>query len=234
MVTNAPARQICWGKLIPLGNNAIRQIPLKDTTEPTPSGGGACYEALQMRVRWLLLLAFAALPLARPALAHAHGVGRGSTLRASDLPPSALKRQILDVERRVKEQGQRPELVKQPLAEAIRAAERARSARVSGDARHGGMLEKLGEQWVSVAKELLRAAELEKKAAVEARRARDLVIKVDRAEALLVEQHARIGRLGTQVKGLDNKVKDDANRTKVEERDRVAPKPKPPTKKERP
>lgn len=185
-------------------------------------------------MRWLLVLALGLSPLVCSTAAHAHGGAAPSKLRASDLPPSPLKRQILDIERQVKEQRHRPELVKAPLAEAIRAAERARSARVAGDARHGGMLEKLGEQWVSVARELLRAAELEKKAAVEARRARDLVIKVDRGEALLVEQHARIGRLGTEVKGLDHKVKDDANRTKVEERGRLAPKPKPPTKKGQP
>ena len=188
-----------------------------------------CQRVLRSEQMWTRLLVLALVVISCSSAAHAHAGGARATLRASDLPPSTLKRQILDVERRVKEQKHRPELVKAPLAEAIRAAERARSARVAGDARHGGMLEKLGEQWVNVATELLRAAELEKKAAVEARRARDLVIKVDRAEALLVEQHARIGRLGTEVKGLDHKVKDDANRTKAQERERLAPK-----KKERP
>jgi hypothetical protein len=167
----------------------------------------------------------------------AHGGGGGGyTPDASDLPAGPLKRQILDVEQRVQNQKHKPELVKQPLGDALRAAERARGARASGDRLHGSLLDKLGEQWVKVANALLRAVEIERKAATEARRARELRLKVERAQALLAEQHARVGRLQAEVKSLEAKVKGDAVRTKEQEKERLggskpAPAPSPAPKK---
>jgi hypothetical protein len=145
---------------------------------------------------WLLVVAL----LAWTSTARAHE-GSGYTPDVSDLPPSPLKRQILEVERRVKQGKHRAELVKQPLGDALRAVERARGAR-----------------------------ERERKAAAEAKRARELTVKVQRAEALLTEQHARVGRLQAEVKGLEQKVKGDAQRTKDKERERIEKAPTAPPK----
>jgi acyl-coenzyme A thioesterase PaaI-like protein len=167
--------------------------------------------------------------------AAAHGAPAGAATDPSDLPPGPLKRSILDIEKRV-EEGKHPrEIVELPKGEALRAAERARGAHAAGDGRHGGMLSKLAEQWVGVAVALLRAAEIEKKATSEAKRVRALRVEVERAEALLAEQQARLGRLQAEVKAAEAGVRGAADRTKLEERERIGAKkpakPPPPEKK---
>ena len=135
----------------------------------------------------------------------AHGGSSTAKIQASDLAPGPLKRQVLDVQKQVREGGHPPQLVKEPLREAVQAAERARGARAAGDKWHGSLLTKLGEQWAHCAAAVVRATEAEAKSRAEAKRLRELTTKLERAEALLAEQQARFGRLQAEVRKAEKK-----------------------------
>ena len=124
---------------------------------------------------------------------------------ASELPPSAAKRLILELQKSVRKEKLSPEVVARPVGEAIRAADRARGARDAGDARNSTLLNKLAEQWASAGKAVLRAVRAERAAKAEAKRLTELATKVKRAEALLHEQQSRFGRLRAELKRLQDK-----------------------------
>ena len=139
----------------------------------------------------------------------------------SDLPPGPLKREILDFQKTVRESGQPESTVKKPLKEALRAAERAQGARAAGDARHGGMLERLAKQWVATGEAVLKAVASEAKAAAAIERVQELTTKLERAEALLVEQQARFGRLQAEIQDAEVKVDQDEDAAAAAERKRL-------------
>jgi len=141
----------------------------------------------------------------------AHGGASTFELEASDLEPGPLKRKILDVEKQVRAGGHSPDLVREPLGEAVEAAERARGARAAGDEWHGGLLTKLGEQWASCAAAVVQATEVEAKARAEAAQLRELTTKLERAEALLAEHQARLGRLQAEVAKAEKKAAAEAS-----------------------
>lgn len=126
---------------------------------------------------------------------------------ASELPASAAKRLILEVQKNVREDKLPKEIVARPLSEAIRAADRARGARDAGDTQHGTLLDKLAEQWASAGEAVLRAVRAERAAQKEAKDLTELSTKLKRAEALLHEQQARLGRLRAELKRLEAKTK---------------------------
>ncbi|MBW2455794.1 MAG: hypothetical protein JRI68_14855 [Deltaproteobacteria bacterium] len=140
----------------------------------------------------------------------ADGGASTAEIEVSDLEPSPLKRQILDVQKQVRAGDLSPDLVREPLEEAVQAGERARGARAAGDKWHGGLLTKLGEQWASCAAAVVRAAEAEGKARADAKQLRELTTKLERAEALLDEQQARLGRLKAEVAKAEKKAAEAA------------------------
>lgn len=162
-------------------------------------------------------------------LAEAHSAGgTGGPPPASELPPGPVKRMILDVQKRLVADDRDPELVEHPIAEALRAAERGRGAVAAGDQVHGGMFDKLAERWAKVATAVLEAVTREAAAKAEAERLQDLEQKVERAETLLSEQQARLGRLEKQVERAEARVEAAEGAARAAERDRTAPKkPKP-------
>lgn len=172
---------------------------------------------------------FVALPAALVVLlaaATAGADGAGGTQApptASELPPGPVKRMILDVQKQVRDDKHAPELVDEPVEEALRAAERARGARAAGDARHGAMLAKLAQQWAEVAQAVLRAATVEAAARAEAARLREATMKVERAETLLSEQQARLGRLQKQVEQAEARAKAARGEVVAAERERTEP-----------
>lgn len=140
---------------------------------------------------------------------------------ASELPPSAAKRAILDVQKTARDAKLPPMLVERPIGEAIRAAERARGARDAGDTVHGTLLDKLAEQWANAGKTVLRAVQAERAAKKATSRLSELATKVKRAEALLHEQQARLGRLRAELKRLEVKTKDQQAAALETEKKRV-------------
>jgi hypothetical protein len=136
------------------------------------------------------------VPVAEPA---SGGADRPSPT-ASDLPPGPIKRAILDLRKAVDAAGQAPDLIAKPLREAVRAADRSSGARAAGDTPHAGLLMRLANQWVAAGEAVLQAVKVEREANQAAKTARDLSTKLQRAEALLTEQQARLGRLRSEVK----------------------------------
>jgi hypothetical protein len=175
------------------------------------------------------LLAIAALTgtllVSGPAWAHGVGDARAK-LNASELEPGPVKRLILDVQKQVRDGKHEATLVEHPIDEAIRAADRARSARAAGDRPHSGMLDKLAEQWAKVGSVVLRAVDTEKSARVDAQRLAELTIKVERAQALLTEQQARLGRLDAELEKAEQTLDAAAKKSANKETKRVAPRKK--------
>jgi hypothetical protein len=152
---------------------------------------------------------------------------------ASELPPSAAKRLILELQKKVREQKLALKLIQRPVGEAIRAAERARGARDAGDTKNGSLFDKLAEQWASAGQAVLRAVGAERAANKEATRLAELSTKLKRAEALLHEQQSRLGRLRAELKQLEAKTKSQkasaagAESARVEKSGTKAPKKTP-------
>ncbi len=156
-----------------------------------------------------------------PAAAHAGGGVVSQAPTVSELEPGPVKRLLLDLQKRLREGKHAPALIQAPVQEALRASDRARSARAAGDGRHAPMLDKLAEQWASAAEAVLRAVETEKKAAAEAQRLAELTTKVERAEALLAEHQARLGRLQAEVKKAEQGIDDAGARAAEREKKRI-------------
>jgi hypothetical protein len=165
---------------------------------------------------WLLVA------IAWPATAGAHGGGRvAEPPTASELEPGPIKRLVLDVQTLVREGKHDANVVSEPLGHAIEAADRARSARSAGDRPHGTMLDKLAEQWAQAAKSIVRAVEADRRSQIEAKRLTDVTTKVERAQALLTEQQARLGRLQAELKKAEQAVATDARHASDKEKQRI-------------
>lgn len=157
-----------------------------------------------------------------PETAWAHGGGAvAQPPTVSELEPGPVKRLLLDLQARIREGKHQPELIEAPLTEALRASDRARSARAAGDRPHASMLDKLAEQWATAATAVVRAVETEQKAAAEAQRFAELATKVERAEALLAEHQARLGRLQAEVKKAEQGIDDQSARAADREKKRI-------------
>jgi len=145
-------------------------------------------------------IAAGAIALLSCGVASAHGGGTTARVpTASELEPGPIKRMILDVKASVTKGEHDRQLVEPSLAEAVAAADRARSARAAGDGLHGSMLDRVAKQWAEVAAVVIRAAESERMAAAAAASLEELSTKVQRAEALLTELQSRLGRLQAEV-----------------------------------
>ncbi len=156
----------------------------------------------------LVALASSVTLAAAPARAEGPTPPAPTTPDASGLPPGPAKRQILEVQKKAREEKLSPAVLAKPVGEAIRAAERARGARDAGDATHGALLDKLAEQWAGAALAVLGAVQAERRAKTEASRLAELTTKVKRAEALLHERQARLGRLRAELKLLEQKAEE--------------------------
>jgi hypothetical protein len=178
-----------------------------------------------MRPRWSVGIALGLSLLGTARASEAHGAAPpGPPPTASDLPPGPLKRLILDVQKRAEELGLKPEVVREPVGEALRAAERSRGARDAGDRVHGALLDKLAEQWAKAGQALVTAAKAERAASEAAARASELETKVTRAEALLAEQQARLGILQAEIAKAEEAAKQATQRALEKEEKRAQPK----------
>ncbi len=90
-------------------------------------------------------------------------------------------------------------VVREPVANARRALERAHGARVSGDTVHAPMLDALALEWTKVAETLLAAAAAERAASEAAALERAVATKLDRARVLLSETQARRGLVAAEL-----------------------------------
>lgn len=114
-------------------------------------------------------------------------------------------------------------VVAAPAGKAREALERARGARVSGDALHMQQLEALALEWAETARDVLRAIGAEQVAATEQTRARELETKVERARVLLGETQARLGRAAAELERAETEARDAAKAAAETEDARTAP-----------
>jgi hypothetical protein len=135
----------------------------------------------------LCLLAASAL------LAGVAGGARGNTDRQSaEATLSALERQADD-----------QVLAKQPMAEARRALERASQAQAAGNEAQAALMFALAREWAETARDLVRAVEMEQKAAATQKQAAEAERKAVRARALVEESLGRRNRAEQRLKELE-------------------------------
>jgi hypothetical protein len=95
------------------------------------------------------------------------------------------------------------QLASEPLGKAKNALERSENARRSQDAAHADMLDALALEWAETARDLTRAAELEKKVSDVQQKGADVEAKTVRAMAIVEAAVARRGRAEEKLKALD-------------------------------
>lgn len=100
----------------------------------------------------------------------------------------------------LEESAEHRRLAAEPIARAEDALKRAEDARAAGDAGHAALLNELGLEWANTARDVVRSAELEAKAAAVEKQARDVETKAVRALAIVEEAVARKGRAQDELK----------------------------------
>jgi hypothetical protein len=95
-------------------------------------------------------------------------------------------------------------LASEPIARARSALERASDARVAGDHAHGSRLEGVAREWAETGRDLVRAAEAERKAQTLFAKATELETKTVRGRALLEETLARRERAREKLRELES------------------------------
>ena len=94
-------------------------------------------------------------------------------------------------------------LAREPLVRARHGLSRAADARAAGDRAHAAMLEALGREWAETGRDLVRAAEAEKKLSEIQIKTADLETKALRARALVEQTVARRGRAEEKLEQLE-------------------------------
>jgi hypothetical protein len=119
-------------------------------------------------------------------------------------------------------------LVGEPLDLARRAIERSIRLRALGDEAHAKAADGLAREWAEMARDLVRAAEAETKAADVRRKALDEQVQLERTRALVDEGIARVGRLKAELDEAQRALTGDAkpDRHAIEVHDGEAQPPK--------
>lgn len=113
--------------------------------------------------------------------------------------------------------------VAEMIARAKTALERASGMRSAGDEAHARLADEAARTWTDAAREVLRAAEIEERAAASRRAASDAGARADRERALLEEAVAQSGRLRAQLEALERESKEQPAKTS-----KAGAKPEPP------
>jgi hypothetical protein len=172
-----------------------------------------------------------------PGVALAHG-GGGSMPTETPVPPPGEGLTALNIVRELEAKGATAQETARVTAEPIKAVklalERARGARVAGDEAHARMLDGIALEWAETARDLDRAATVERAATAEGQRALEAQTKADRARALLEETQARRGRTAAELARVEAEAKDatkgaaDAEQRRLEAaKQKKAPPPAP-------
>ena len=124
----------------------------------------------------------------------------------------------------------RREVGAEMITRAKVALDRSTKLRAAGDEAHAKMADALARTWAEAARDVVRAAETEEKAATLRRNATDAGAIADRERALLEEGIAQSGRLRAQLESLDRESKEQPARTSAQGADAGAAKKAPPPK----
>ncbi len=108
------------------------------------------------------------------------------------------------------------DVAQEMTARARVALERGAKLRASGDETHARLADAAARSWAEAARDVLRAAEVEEKAANARRAATDAGAVADRERALLEEGIAQSGRLRAQLEAASREAKEQPARTSTQ------------------
>lgn len=109
----------------------------------------------------------------------------------------------------------RKDVANEMVTRAKGALNRSSRMRAAGDEPHARLADAVARTWAEAARDVVRAAEIEEKAAAARRNAADAGAVADRERALLEEGIAQSGRLRAQLEALDRESKEQPARTNV-------------------
>ena len=100
-----------------------------------------------------------------------------------------------------------------PVREARAALERATRMRAAGDEPHARLADSLAREWAELGRDLVAAADREKKASDARRQATDAGAHAERERALLEEGIATNGRLRAELEAAERETKQEPEKT---------------------
>jgi colicin import membrane protein len=98
-------------------------------------------------------------------------------------------------------------LVADTLTKAKEALERGHRMRTAGDDAHAKLADAVAREWAETARDLVRAADLEKVAAASRSGALDAGARVEREQSAVEESIARVGRLRAELEAAERDTK---------------------------
>jgi hypothetical protein len=98
-------------------------------------------------------------------------------------------------------------LVADTLTKAKDALERGHRMRTAGDETHAKLADAVAREWAETARDLVRAADLEKGAAASRAGALDAGARVEREQSAVEESIARVGRLRAELEAAEREAK---------------------------
>ena len=116
------------------------------------------------------------------------------------------------------------------VGRAKTALDRGARMRSAGDETHARIADSVAKTWAEAARDIVRAVEVEERAATARRSATDAGVQADRERALLEEAIAQSGRVRAQLEGLQKEGKEQPAKTSLQGADAgpssTPPKPK--------
>jgi len=111
------------------------------------------------------------------------------------------------------EASPRKDVVGEMSTRSRTAVERAARLRSNGDEAHARIADGIAHTWAEAARDVVRAVEVEERAAAARRGATDAGVVADRERALLEEGIAQTGRLRAQLESVEREAKEQPART---------------------
>lgn len=128
------------------------------------------------------------------------------------------------------EASPKKDVAQEMIGRAKTALDRGARMRSAGDETHARIADSVAKTWAEAARDIVRAVEVEERAANARRAATDAGVQADRERALLEEAIAQAGRVRAQLESLEREGKEQPAKTSLQGADGgvSAPKAAPP------
>jgi hypothetical protein len=147
------------------------------------------------------------------ALAFALAIAIGAFAFAQPDDRSAAESILKEVEASPKKEK---EVAQEMIGRAKTALERGARMRSAGDETHARIADSVAKTWAEAAREIVRAVEVEERAANARRSATDAGVQAERERALLEEAIAQAGRVRAQLDSLEREGKVEPAKTSLQ------------------
>src|SRR5690349_8665167 len=127
------------------------------------------------------------------------------------------------------EASPKKDVAQEMIARAKTALDRGARLRSAGDETHARVADSVARTWAEAARDIVRAVDVEERAAEARRAATDAGVQAERERALLEEAIAQAGRVRAQIESLEREGKEQPAKTSLQGADGgvSAPKTKP-------